>query len=307
MKNDRLLEQTFQKYLDSNLDPEIGKQLCSILPNFGLENEARSLQLYLESGNEVVGKIEGGIWSDRRYFVGPYPPVNCQPGDLWFDVIELTLMVLIPHQSDPEMLEPNNNVLPAWVSTHPVYVWQFRAFLNLVKIGSKIIQIDSPSDYLLPHRFNSQKATDFVTNLYHDEAIAYATWFGKGMGGQFELQGARDFLFPEAFSQVLPAKMRLWDGMESPVSEFVRIAIGGNTIDKNDYEEAELRDSGENESLPDRMLFEEWDAGENIGFCTTVNLALGLIDDSPKSTIFFDLLNRAYRDRKSRVLSQVLS
>jgi hypothetical protein len=292
MNDQGLLEKTFQNYLSSGLDKGAAREMCQVLDDSGLHNESKALEAYLEARAISIRRSGELDWNQRKCYSGPYPPSNPSLNDVWFDVAELTPMILIPREEDPSLDRA------FWLAMHPVYQWQFKGFLGCVKVRRKLIEFPSAPDYLSAERFKGVDMEKFVTDVYHDEALAYAHWFGKFLSGQFSLGDARQFLNDNEFSQVLPPGMRLWAEAEYPFSEFVRQAFGSDTMYKDRearYEEYLLRESGENENLPNRTLYEEWERRDDIGFSTFVRLHVGLIEDIPRDSIFFEFRNAATR------------
>jgi hypothetical protein len=287
-----LLAKTFQNYLHSGMDKDAAKEICRVLDHSGLHNESKALEAYLEAQN-ISRRPSGELdWDQRKCYSGPHPPSNPNANDVWFDVVELAPMILIPREDEPSLDHA------CWLAMHPVYRWQFDGFLRCIKVRRKRIEFPSALDYLSADRFDDLDPTTFVNDVYHDEALAYAHWFGKFLSGQFELEDAQHFLGDNEFSVVLPPRMRLWDESEFADSEFIRLAVGSDTLYKDPddhYNEFLLRESGDNKKLPSRMLYEEWERREDIGFSTSVPLELGLIDDLPRDSIFFEFRNAAPR------------
>ncbi|HLP88840.1 MAG TPA: hypothetical protein VK184_09670 [Nostocaceae cyanobacterium] len=293
MSNQDKIEKIYQEYLESQLDAQIAKHLGQILHNIGLQNEAKLLTAYFDQGIQKIDNFQTDIWGQRRCFIGKFLPENAEIGDIWFDIVELTPMILIPSPYSPliEMRE--------WVSIRPVYTWQFRTFLNLVKWHLIKEYFMNVPDLMDNKRFESINAMEFITNIYHEEAAAYAHWFGKQLTGQFTLEATREFAEPEQFFQILPPNFRLWDGAEYSGSEFVRIAVSQETIDKDAGEideELEMRESKQNQILNNRVLFEEWEYKSNIGLGTAIPLQIELIKEIPRLAYeFIELTNAAPR------------
>ncbi|MGH2461500.1 MAG: hypothetical protein ACRDIY_21805 [Chloroflexota bacterium] len=284
------LEDLYRRYLASGLDPAVAGQLADVLERVGLTDVSLALSAYLRSGSGARFQLPTGLWAGHRCQAGPLLPTDAEPGDLWYDVVELTPMVLLPGP-DPARVGSRR-----WVSLHPAYVWQFRTFRKLVdwRVASRYFL--TVKDLLAPERFVVQGAFDDVANIYFEEALAYARWFGKFLARQFDLQAARDFLPPREFEALLPAGLRLWDEVEPVGSEFTRAAIGRDTLDLDADAESELRASGENVSLSDRMLFEEWDHEPNVGFSTMALAQTGLLTELPRPAgQFVELLSSAPR------------
>jgi hypothetical protein len=292
MNDQGLLEKTFQNYLRSGLDKDVAREMSRVLHHSGLLNESKALEAYLEAGT-ISSRHSGELdWNQHKCYSGLYPPSNPNLNDVWFDMVELSPMILMPKRDDSSLDQA------CWLAMHPVYQWQFQGFLGCVKVRGKQIEFPSASDYLSAERFKDIDTTKFVTDVYHDEALAYAHWFGKVLCGRFDLRDAKNFLNDDEFSLILPLGMQLWDGAEFPASEFVRIAVGNDTMYKDGkalYDEYLLRENGENNILPNRVLYEEWERRDDIGFSTCVRLQLGLIERLPRRTIFFEFQNAAPR------------
>lgn len=290
MSCDRDLENLYRSYLESMLDPQVGKELSQALHRVGLHAEGQALKIYFAYGPESTCIFQQSYWYGRRCFVGAYLPAKAKPGDLWFDIVELTPMILVPD------VDTTSHTLWRWISTHPAYVWQFRTFLRLVDWHLVRTYFMNAPDLMMLDRFEFMSSMAFVNNVYHEESVAYAHWFGKFLCGQFDFQAAKKFLKPEEFSEMLPKNLRVWDEVQYSNSEFVRIAVGQDTLDKDPDNEFELREAGENELLPDRMLFEEWEHNFKIGLSTFVLLQAGLIERIPrKGYEFLELQNAAPR------------
>jgi hypothetical protein len=286
MNENRELETHYQAYLESNLHPQAGQSLVPILRNHGLEIEAQALAAYLEHGSDATCHLPGDLWSDRICTISNNPPIDSTLGDLWFDPTELTLAVFVPNQ------QGQSRHVAGWNSTHPVYVWQYRTFLKLVQMGKKIEIFETPDSYLSPERIESQNSLDFVTDVYHDEALAYSNWIGKSLCGQGDLKAVKGQLSMDKINSILPPSLKLWESGE--FMEGYRIAISLNTLDCDPclgYE-----DEDENEEIEaDRILFDEWDRRIYIGLMTKVSLVTGLSLTPKTSTFYYEILNRAPR------------
>src|SRR5580700_1586537 len=258
--SDGALEDLYCEYLSSRLNPQAGLSLSNSLAAAGLSQHALALEHYFQANS--VPKLTTPIPSigGRPSFAGPLPPSDPQLGQVWFDLFEVCPMILVPNKRDPALR------LSYWVTLHPVYVWQFRVFLNLVRFESGRTEFPVPSDLMAKERFAACRSIDYVTGVYQDEAVAYAAWFGKSLCGRMTLSFARALGGNQLLDSVLPPGMRLWDGAEVSSSEFLRIAVGQNTLDKLPWEEEELRDEDEHVPPDDQMLFEEWEKRQDTGF-----------------------------------------
>jgi len=159
MTSDTHLEKLFRDYLISRQSFEVGRELCQALSRVGLQAESYALSKYIKGELDKPLALKWGR-QERACFVGPILPTSARPGDLWFDNVELTLMLLVPHAKtdSPSMWN--------WLATHPVYTWQFRTFMSLVKW--RLIQkhfMQAP-DLMSADRFENVPAMAYVTNVY---------------------------------------------------------------------------------------------------------------------------------------------
>lgn len=290
MSNTPDIETLYKNYLESLLAVQTGRTLYQACYQMGLQKEGQALEDYFESNAEKGKGIQGRDWNGRRCFIGAHLPPNLRPGDVWFDITEISPMILIP-PSDKSSTSPGQ-----LISLHPVYVWQFRTFLRLVDYHLVNKYFMNVPDLLQLDRFISMDNTAIVTDVYHEEAVAYAHWFGKYLCGQFDLQTAKTFLSAEDFLQVLPSHICLWDESEYPDSEFVRIAVGHNTLYKDPNDDFDLREEKKNKNLSDRALYEEWEYNSTIGLSTLVSLEVGLMKKLPRKAYeFVEMRNAAMR------------
>ena len=257
-----------------------------------LLDEAAGLKAYIDKGPSAEYVLMKASWAGRRCIVGATPPSTAEPGELWLDLAEMTMMVLIPGH------DKNDPRKRSWLSTHPAYQWQFTGFQALARWRVSQKYFLKASDLMsTTERFMLTPETRHVSNIYHEEAVGYARWFGKMLCSQSTLQLARSFLPPECCTEVLPKDFRLWSEMECMHSEFVRIAIGQSSLDSDpDDQFEERRENKENEALGDRMLFEEWERRPEIGLATCIPLQDGLVHQAPaRAYEFMELTSLAPR------------
>jgi hypothetical protein len=285
-RSTRLLTISYLNYLKSGLGSKEAEKLVIALEQNKLELESHALRIFLTEGSGA--KFTAKSWKNRVCTVSLGLPENSEPGDIWFDPIELNMAILIPN---PEGISHH---VKSWISTHPVYAWQYQAFLNLVKVGKKLDAFSTPDDYLTQGRTQHQASLKYVTNLYQDEALAYSSWMRKSLCGQVHLNAARAYLGSTELSRILPTTLKLWESGE--FQEDYRTAVGLNSISKNpslDYDDIIDENYDELESQPDRMLYEEWDCRSNIGMLTKVSAFTGLSEGHTTETFHFQLLNRS--------------
>ena len=169
-------------------------------------------------------------------------------------------MVLVP--ATPDL----SGDVAGWVATRPCAVWQLRAFLRLAGVvGAGRV----PHGYLDARRFAALDGHRAVTDVFHDEAIAYAHWFGKSITGRFTLQAASALLAPAELDALMPPGTALWDAAEYLEGE--REAVTRANLFADDEED------GDDPAGPpaERSGFGEWERHPHIGFATFVRLRTG--------------------------------
>jgi hypothetical protein len=281
----------FEEYLQSNLERTAAMALIDALKHSALADEALALDRYLR-GDESEYCLMDDLWKDHRCFAGAQPPRSAKPGDIWFDIVELTPMVLLRNL-------PGTSVHgKGWIALHPVYAWQFKAFMALVQVEDER-EIFKVPDIYQADRLVGTDDLSYITNIYHDEAMGYGLWFGKIIVEQPELQAARLYLAPEKFARILPSFLRLWEFADS-YHEMVRSAIGTDTLDKEVATESYLHHIGANRDIPDRMLYDERERYDNIGETTWLAHDIGMrgLGSKPYDTIFFHIGNSAPRPKR---------
>jgi hypothetical protein len=282
------LKSSYLLYLRSGLESVAAERLVIALENNKLELEAYALKTYLSKGSSSQCNIKS--WGNRPCTISLDLPENPEPGDLWFDPIELNLAILIPNS---QRVSPHAK---SWVSTHPVYVWQYQTFLSLVKIGKKIDLLPAPDDYLKNIRVQNQENQKYITDIYHNEAIAYSNWMRKSLCKQSDLEAAKKYFNLHELNEILPKNLKVWTSGD--VQKDYRIAVGQGSLDKDpslDYGDIIEENHEGLEAKPDRMLYEEWDSRDNIGMLTKVAVCTELSQDKKAATLHYQLLNRAPR------------
>jgi hypothetical protein len=206
------LQAIYEDYLVSGLDPNHAASLVNELSGSGLREEAECLRRYLaQPGTSFV--VQDGAWRGCSTSIQWTPPHAPNPGDLWFDVVELTTMVFIAEM-------PGFSAdLRGWMATRPVQGWQFKGFLGVAKPKSRI-----GGDRFDTERFSEIDPMASVVDLHPDEAEAYALWFGKWSLGGLELQCAERLLTLERKKLLSPDGLLLWD--LSPPSSGWYYAVG---------------------------------------------------------------------------------
>jgi hypothetical protein len=255
-------------------DAVIAGELCDSLTAAGFATEAGALAAFCAGAT---------TWESFR--LDPAPPADAQPGHLWFDIADLTPMVLIQHPTMPSPARLR------WLATRPVMSWQYEAFRRVVRTGQRMTEFPAAKDYL-SHPCATDGSTGAAGDIFHDEAIAYGLWFGKSLCDQSGWKHARAILPPETFAAALPEGRLAWDPGEYPLSEFIRIAIGRQSLDRALPRDTTLADAGAQPTL-DRMLFDEWERQPEIGCSTMLRAQQGRILMPSPRTAFVALANSA--------------
>lgn len=217
-----MLTDFFQIHIAQGFSKDICRKLISALKEDGYRQESIFLNEYLRNGDTKL-IIQEGVWKGHTCYIGQHPPPAANDGDIWFDVMELTPMVFVTVANSrgwPPFLE--------WIATHPVYVWQFKAFARVVEwrhLGS------GPQDdsRFLNIDLDRQENNDYVRWVTNEEACAYTQWFGKFPVLQPSLQAARGVLDDSQFSQILPDAIQLWGYTRIFAIEH-RVATGLNNL-----------------------------------------------------------------------------
>jgi hypothetical protein len=213
--------------------------------------------------------------------LAPSPPPDPALNALWFDIVDLTPMVYV---SDPDDPTPD---VGGWVAIRPALGWQYEAFRSVARVSRVRTEFGPPDDYL------SHEATadpgGLAGDIYHDEALAYAHWCLKSLAGQSNWEYAESVLSGPQFAAALPAGRLAWDEAEHPASEFVRLAFGRDTLNQDISDD----DPGDEDvaALPieQRMVFNEWERHQAIGFSTLVTGVAGRILSDAARTLIVDL------------------
>jgi hypothetical protein len=239
--------------------------------------EARLLDRFAEGG-EATLMVEDGPWRGRPIWLGPKVPPVQESGQLWFDTIELTVMVLLtraPPAADwhPEAVARWTPFV-GWLATRPVAVWQYRAFLALVQFVSDATAEASFRVHDPVRILAAGTDTAPVTCLTAAEAKDFAMWMGKQLPSQDMWQAARR-LMPNAIDTLWGQPRKEWIGYPEPEDDEAT-AMSPNTIESDAWEERDLDDIPPPER---RMLYRYNDWSKNFGFRTAVFSEVGLLGD----------------------------
>lgn len=267
-----MLRETFRDYLQCLDSAARRAAMIDALVAAGLATEARLLAGYAAHG---PGKgIADGPFAGQEVYVGARLPPHATAGTLWFDIAELTLMLLL--ERDPRELaglptEASRRLGPtvSWMSLRPTARWQVSAFLDVALREPVAQPYDPPFPFFDIARLTAGDEREAITRITCDEAGLYANWFGKG------LCGGRDWSAANRTFAGMPSEppwgdpSREWAG-EAYFEESLRVAICPDTVD------IDPRDRLDETDAKLRMIYGEWAAPEDVTFRTTVSTRRGL-------------------------------
>ncbi len=241
------IEKAFQDYIEKPNNVK-GLTLAKCLSELGMNEESEALNFFLKNGDLASFRFNGGVWDEFICTVGRVPPLNSCEGDLWFDVVELSLAIYMVNA---------DTQIPVWISVRPVMMWQFRSFIKLARLSIKKKSFLKKNNLFSPERFKFIPSHEIATLLYEEEAEVYSLWFQKVLLPETDLKYVQPRLSKEQFLSLLPIGYRIWDAErpdEDP--EFLRLAIGHYFTD--DKQTIEFTN----------YVLKEWDKDENIGLVT---------------------------------------
>ena len=193
----------FRDYLFRDRAHGPARALASALRQEGCALQGALLDIYLEGATTPDFVPPGhGVWTGNRVFLGPTPPEQPLAGDIWFDVCELSPMLLVPREGcagrsrDELELSTEQSEFYSWLSILPVADWQFAVFRELAPTRGS----------LLAPGFEVASAPRAAAGVTHGEARLYCNWFGKGLAGLFDWQ-----LTVHAFAD--PIINAMWSGL----------------------------------------------------------------------------------------------
>lgn len=271
---------TSQESLKIARQQEELSELSRTLIAADLTDDGAALNAFAVAGEGAVTTFERPPWAGRKCSAGHAPPHAAEIGDLWFDAVECSAAILLPEPLGSETGQRR------WLSIRPVCVWQFRTFVEAVRIGHQPSYYGEPADFLSLERLRDRVSRESIADIYWEEAGAFSVWFGKGLASWYEWQTAQRLLSLEQFNSVMPEMLRLWEnGGECWHRAWSRATT--------DYIDRWLQD----EVLPEGVEFDEWERNPGIGF-TTFHLPIsGLKMEAPISSSFssYTLENAAPR------------
>jgi hypothetical protein len=198
-------------------------------------------------------------------------------------------MILLPREFDDELsdeLRARLTPFVGWLSLRPVAGWQFAGLLDVAPLAARVVQLEPPVPTLDRARLVPAAEDQPVRGALADEAMLYATWFGKGLANYETWQAATATLTPEELAALWGPLAREW---ADSVGEGVRSVISRETADdpRDRYEDDPDEDS----------FYGDFAAPEDVGFRTAVSsqLGLGTYVDDPLSVLDVKVLEAVKR------------
>jgi hypothetical protein len=243
--------------------------LAGALRAHGYALEAALLDRWAAGEPETVVDVDDLVWSGRRATIAPTLPEHASAGDLWLDLRELVPMLLLGRDLPDDLPEHLKGQLPpfvGWIALRPVARWQFAGMLEVAPIAARVVQIEPPLATLDRARLLRGPEDQPVRGALADEALLYASWFGKSLADSELWQAANAQLTREELAALWGPLGREWG---DSVDEGVRAVISRETADEEPSERYE-------EDPDDGSFFGDWGVPEDAGFRTAVNAQLGL-------------------------------
>lgn len=284
--SDRRLDSAFCRYLGDPQDKAMVEVLVHLLRDHAYAEEAELLYQHQFNRPESV-ILQGNPWQGGKCFLGDKPPPLTSDPMFWFDPIECTLMrSCLP-------LEDVSADMAAWISVRPVQRWQFRGFLLSAEIGRRPGSLPFATDAFLKGRFTEDDSQLPQTDVYEEEAWAYAAWFGKTLTGQFQWEALSERLDESQLNYLFDKSLHFWE--LGDFRESFRLAYSQQSLTLDPIEQADCLE--EDGIIPDesRVVYREHERRSTIGFSTCVFANRGLTRQAPRSSEYHELKNQAFR------------
>lgn len=252
--------QSYLDYLRSATSTVATEKLIIALKKYGLVAHAEALFQFSE-GNSVGSFVFPFPWSSVKCYLTEKPPVTAEPCDMWFDPYEISFMVRTVNPAG------FGKGVIGWGSISPVYYWQYHVFQTLVKFEVRDDSFLQVNDLLASRPFGMDK-WDYASNVYHEEAAAYAFWHGKWLTSNIRINAISEQMSDEQLNSLLPDGVGYWDSGFSG-REDLRAAF-------------KVNENG----IVDKFVLNEWERIDEVGLRTAITDQVGLIssDVLPRET-----------------------
>lgn len=159
------------------VDPSSTEGLADELSSAALDRDAELLRRFAVDGVHTIdGEFASRQWAGHPCHLGVTPPDDAMGGDIWFDVVEVVAMMLIPRPpavvaSWPAAVRERMTANVSWLSVAPVAGWQVAGWASAS--GTDVEGVGSVG-------------TRPATGLSGWTASRYATFFGKASADRFD-------------------------------------------------------------------------------------------------------------------------
>jgi hypothetical protein len=229
--------------------------------------ESEWLALYGEGKGRALVTQPFSRLLGRRLWIGPDLPIDAAAGDIWFDVVEVMPMILLP--SEPlgwreEAPLITYRPLKSWLACRPVADWQYA--------GYKVLTGEPPED----PRNDAWRA-----GVTRAEASRYARYVGKTLSSNSEWQAAAEFVSTATLDDLWADQSGEWSDERSDYDDDLAFIVRRGTfyVDLDD-----ALDAHDLENAPDPRgwtVFPRDERLPGIGFRTSVNMQFGLMTRPP--------------------------
>jgi hypothetical protein len=239
-------------------DPARYEGLALALASAGLEGQAALLRAFQAGVGSADASPLGAAWAGRQCGLGLTPPAEAAGGDLWFDPVEVTVMILVPRPARqyaawPADVQQRMTPFVGWLAIAPARAWQVRGWADAA--GGAGFPA-GPAD------------TAPATGLSGQAAEAYAAYFGKSFADEFAWHGVA------AMSRL---GVRLWPDRTPELTGYrnegeVRVLTRDQALsaEDDDTEDADREEDG---------IFHDFTPLPGVAFRTQVPSQLGLLGD----------------------------
>lgn len=216
----------------------------------GLETEVSLLRSYARGDREVDAGVLLPGWSGRRCTAGPQPPKDAEAGELWFDIGELTAMLLVPRPAEelaelPPHLRERLTPFVSWLSVAPAASWQLTGWADAVG-----------------------RPDPATAGLSARDAADYAGYFGKAMANAGDWRALAQ-TFPKSVAE------QLWAHPEPEFAGYVEEGVA--RVLPRDRALAGPAEDEDEDDFEDELV-DEGSRLPGVRMRTHVSTQLGLLD-----------------------------
>lgn len=243
----------FAAYL---IEPGHYRVLVRALDSAGLDGQGALLRAYWADGADSAdGTLLGSVWAGRQCALGLTPPADAAGGDLWFDPVEVSVMVLVPWPAEqyaawPMHVRQRMTRYVSWLSIDRTSAWQVRGWA------------DATGGTGVPAELGN---TGPALGLSGQTADSYARYFGKTFATYFAWR---------AVAAMGSLGERLWPDNTPELTGYGN--EGEVTVHRRDQA---LSPEDDDEADDDDGIFGDWPPLPGVAFRTQISNQLGLFND----------------------------